>query len=56
MKNKLNVVVKIKGEVVKVTVDGFSDDPASDLGKLERVELESMFKCDKGSPILIRVK
>lgn len=50
------VTFKRKGKVVKMTVGGFTEDPADDLARFKRSELESMLNCDKNSPIMIRVK
>jgi hypothetical protein len=50
------VTFKRKGKVVKMTVGGFTEDPADDLARFKRSELESMLNCDKNSPIMIKVK
>lgn len=50
------VTFKRKGKKHKMTVGGFTEDPADDLSRFKRSELESILNCDKNSPIMIRVK
>lgn len=50
------VICKRDGKVDKVKVEGFSSNPAKDLARYARSELERMLHLDKGSPVMIRVK
>ncbi|AUR87855.1 hypothetical protein VPHK165_0015 [Vibrio phage K165] len=50
------VTFKRDGKVTKMTIGGFTDDPADDLSRFSRGELEKILMSDKNSPIMIRVK
>jgi hypothetical protein len=50
------VICKRNGELIKITMGGFTEDPADDLARFKRSELEKMLNCDKNSPIMIGVK
>ncbi|CAM0008716.1 hypothetical protein VPHK435_0015 [Vibrio phage K435] len=50
------VTFKRGGKVTKMKIGGFTDDPADDLSRFSRIELEKILMSDKNSPIMIRVK
>ena len=50
------ILFKKKGAVSKVTLTGFTDDPARDLAYYDRKELERLLGADRKSPIMIVVK
>ncbi|AUR92919.1 hypothetical protein NVP1178O_74 [Vibrio phage 1.178.O._10N.286.45.E12] len=50
------VTFKREGKKTQMSVGGFTGDPAMDMSRFSRKELESILNCDKNSPIMIRVK
>ena len=52
---KLNTYIRVKGELVKRLVEGYTDDPAKDLHAMGS-DLRPALGADPKSPVLVVVK